>query len=587
MNFNLVSPSTNGNDYEVHFKDPITIDENSKVSLNWAELKRQGQIVLEEDGKITYTSLQCLPALKPSDSSANDLGFEITIPKGVYDIDDFDSFTAGLLNATLEDTTSKFKYYQAAAISVGEVEDEDEPENSYELQNDGRLGMTSVPNVFDLPSGNQYKSFTFDATNQHDGVQATGAGLAVAYTTTNNTGAYDNYANSQFHYNFYKPFPEKTGAENRYLNGTEVYLESINNISAQVGKIGFGLIGKEYTDGIGGAPPTRTNGNNPPVLDTSGIPKTYVWIDCGDATGDLGVYYATNAAGGTELNTATSQNFEIGDMRLIHRIPISTNFNTRDKMKLIFRMGLSEQIDSPDFVFQILNNQFGVPVMLYDSSTDRRNLPFKMTIGDGITYDNATAINSQIPFGFQASAQNQNEGWLRASFPVFDKALTGNSDAVPLSYIRNLSIDLSDNLVTALTAPNNGIIRNLYPNGDIDTAITLDTKLDLNWRAKNYSIFINLPCNNYKNIEEKRDGGFKKSILANIPSPFTTGVVVAQAGYDVGQVISIYQPYQPITSSLKNNQLQMNSFRIKIVDMLTEEPAKHINRSIINFTIHE
>jgi len=126
MNFNLVSPSTNGNDYEVHFKDPITIDENSKVSLNWAELKRQGQIVLEEDGKITYTSLQCLPALKPSDSSANDLGFEITIPKGVYDIDDFDSFTAGLLNATLEDTTSKFKYYQAAAISVGEVEDEDE-----------------------------------------------------------------------------------------------------------------------------------------------------------------------------------------------------------------------------------------------------------------------------------------------------------------------------------------------------------------------------------------------------------------------------------------------------------------------------
>jgi hypothetical protein len=584
MNFNLVSPSTNGNDYEVHFKDPITIDENSKVSLNWAELKRQGQIVLEDDASITYTSTKCLPSLKPSDNSANDLGIIIEIPKGRYDLDDFDAFVGGLLGKSLADTTSKFKLYEAAT-SLEQAEDEDE--DDYSLQNDGRLGMIRVENITENPVGNTYKVFSFDATNQHDASQATGAGAAVAYTTANNNGIYDNYANSEFHYNFYKAFPEKSSPEHRYLNGTEVYLESIENINNQTGKIGFGLIGKEYTDGIGGAPPTRTNGNNPPQLDSAGIPKTYIWVDCGDSTGDLGIYYATNAAGGTEINTATSQNFEIGEMRLIHRIPMSTNFNIRDKMKLIFRMGLSEQKDEPEFVFQILNNQFGVPVMLYDSSQDRRNLPFKMTIGDGITYDNATAINSQIPFGFQASAQNQNQGWLRASFPVFDKGLAGNNDANPLSIIRNLSIDLSENLVAALTAPNNGIIRNLYPNGDIQTAVTLDTRLDLNWKAKNYSIFINLPCNNYKNIEEKRDGGFKKSILANIPSPFTTGNVVAQAGFDVGQVISIYQPYQPITSDLKNNQLQMNSFRIKIVDMLTEEPATHINRSIINFTVHK
>ena len=65
-------------------------------------------------------------------------------------------------------------------------------------------------------------------------------------------------------------------------------------------------------------------------------------------------------------------------MRLIHRIPISTNFNIRDKMKLIFRMGLSENVDRPEFIFQILNNQFGEPIMLYDSSNDRRNLPFKI-----------------------------------------------------------------------------------------------------------------------------------------------------------------------------------------------------------------
>ena len=57
------------------------------------------------------------------------------------------------------------------------------------------------------------------------------------------------------------------------------------------------------------------------------------------------------------------------------------------------------------------------------------------------------------------------------------------------------------------------------------------------------------------------------------PAPFTTGAVIANEGGDTGQVISIYQPYTPITSSLKNNKIQTNIIGIKIVDMLDETPA--------------
>ena len=41
MNFNLISPATNGNDFTINFKDPIKIGENSKLQLNWVELKRK------------------------------------------------------------------------------------------------------------------------------------------------------------------------------------------------------------------------------------------------------------------------------------------------------------------------------------------------------------------------------------------------------------------------------------------------------------------------------------------------------------------------------------------------------------------
>ena len=77
------------------------------------------------------------------------------------------------------------------------------------------------------------------------------------------------------------------------------------------------------------------------------------------------------------------------------------------------------------------------------------------------------------------------------------------------------------------------------------------------------------------------------NILGNIPAPFTTGAINTQEGGDTGNVISTYQPYNPIVSDLKNNEIQTNTLEIKIVDMLTEKPATEINRSIVNFTIKE
>jgi hypothetical protein len=182
------------------------------------------------------------------------------------------------------------------------------------------------------------------------------------------------------------------------------------------------------------------------------------------------------------------------------------------------------------------------------------------------------------------SATNADEGWAQVTFAEFDKT-TDNTDAEPLSIIRDYQINLDEALAKIFSA---GLVNNgLNPNGCQGVATTIDTTMDVNWKSQNYSIFINLPTNNYKNVKEKKDGGFKKSILGNIPAPFTTGAVNTLVGGDTGNVISTYQPYQPIISDLKNNEIQTNSIEIKIVDMLTERPATEINRSIVNFTITE
>ena len=103
---------------------------------------------------------------------------------------------------------------------------------------------------------------------------------------------------------------------------------------------------------------------------------------------------------------------------------------------------------------------------------------------------------------------------------------------------------------------------------------------------------LDLPLNNYKNksasANTRDNGGVKKQVLANIPAAFNSGEVVEtlQPALSAGEVLTVYQPYQPIVSKMLNNEMEINSLTFQIVDMLTEEKATEISRSVINFTIN-
>tara|TARA_R100000388_G_scaffold94489_2_gene81898 strand:- start:147 stop:1889 length:1743 start_codon:yes stop_codon:yes gene_type:complete len=577
MNFNLISPKSSPDDFVINFKDPIKIRPNSKVSLNFLELKRKGVVILDKDNTIQFISSKVLPTHLPSaPATANDLNFTAQIPLGVYTFEELQTEIETAINFAIPD---KFKQDEGGNSPDRYTSGFDDPLfGDPSLMNDSVIGLRTGVTDF--------SGFVHDGTDKKDAATTTSGGETVAYTTTNNNGVYDNYAMADTNFDHYRA-DNSSGQANAaaisFENDSIALVESINTIQNQVGHIGFALAGFSYTEGIAPAP-TRINGNTI-VTDAAGIPKTFLFFEFQNATDSFIIYNATRQSDGNEISTWTDQNVEIGAMKVIHRVPMSTTFDTSDKIKIGFKMFLEKSTeDSPEYRYQVYNLQGGggSGVLLYDSHLNRRNLPFKLSIGDSTTYDNDKALESQIPFTFMAFAQNADQGWAK-----FDYAKLDQSATTDLSLIREYTMTISDELATALNAPNDGVITPLYPNGDNNTAIMLRTDMDINWKSRNYSVFINLPCNNYKNKEDSRDGGFKKSILANVPAPFTTGAVIANQGGDTGQVVSIYQPYTPIVSELKNNEINTNVIGIKIVDMVDEKPATHLTRSIINFTIHD
>lgn len=126
MNINLVSPSTNGNNFVVRFKEDIIIPERSKVYLNFASLSRENDIELFEDQKITFHISQ--GDVRPSlleDTEVDTLNHffqnadeSISIPAGSYNYQQLFNLITRNLNLQIQASNdSNCRLYRAIAIA--------------------------------------------------------------------------------------------------------------------------------------------------------------------------------------------------------------------------------------------------------------------------------------------------------------------------------------------------------------------------------------------------------------------------------------------------------------------------------------
>ena len=624
MNFNLVSnESDNGHLYNVRLANPITIKPDSQIYMNFANLKRSSKITLFDTGKVTLNIGKVFPNVYPNDratpnnplvidpagSTAFTNSFEI--PKGDY------TFTAfrDLINDNLEKlvTDTHAAFYQARTNEQFDLDAEDNivylglclgqdygnSSDPTSTLTDVRIEGLSVTNVF-----NQSQD-VIDA-NETSGFRT------VAYAKARGTGVakqYNNYGMSKRHY-FHYAFPaQRPGVPTIRQNATQnfVFCSSIKEVHAMDGAITIGLYSPEYADMSGGA--SRIGGNlTPRNIPTTPSTTSKLAALCGIEITEAGraagngsvmrVNWATTTIDGVQKTPRHWSNINQTISGVKSDVIGNANsiFGANNRPLFAFQTYLDEDDelykDEPRLYLRIYRvgnlgqqgNEFFDEI--YDSKLTGEYFPKSFFEADAAFYDTANKVNSQIPFSIIMAAQVEDEGWEQVIYCQLDKTANSSDDNKPATIIDNYSLTFNDELKNVFLQRNS---ETLFPNFIFErTDLFYARNFSLEWRVKNYSILLNnLPIQNYKNVTEKRQPAYQKAVLANLPSPFGIGSNLVEPTADETELTAVYQPYNPIITDLNNQELILNNFEVRIVDMENENTATEITKSVINFTIKD
>lgn len=596
MNFNLISPTDNGHDYTIRFKEPIDINANSSIKLNFAELTRNGKIVLKQDGQITLNIAvdDCFPQQVPDGGASNlplgDNGASAIIPRGTYTFKTFEDTLSQAIN-NIVSSTVRLDYYQSV--------------DAITQDNLGLIGLNLgrqyVANFYANPS-----LCKFDFAG-HPNANAVATPNATVYEKVGGApNTFDSFAvdfgKHYFHYQNRGP------ADFNSMN----FLQFLGNkpvapSGGQAGRLIMGLYGKEYAVGLGSAPPTRTASAlaNNIELDANNFPKNFLNVVIEPYTGMLRVQVAYNNTGAIYGFTTMweSQGASIDEMVNVWSKNMASIFDAGEVPDLtlatyIEQPDFNEGVDRPVYVRLYKTDDLDTGVALWDSKERGISFNPKFLVADAVNPENIdynaggavgiNAINSQIPFNVALYADTAGEGFKECLF----RSIVKTSDAEPPTIVKKYSISADVILASALgfslvnKDPNVAFPEGQEPDKYLRSISLGRVPLDITWRKASYSIFTDLPLNNYKNVNETTDAGFRKAILANIPTPFNSNdKLIDPTDGDVAEVISVFEPHIPVVSEMKNNPIRVNNLKIKIVDMNTEQLATDIIGSKINFTI--
>ncbi len=614
-NFNLISPKGNGSEYTVRFQDPIVIGKNSQIEFKFAELERAGEVVFQEDQTIfiKVDASNVLPRLDPTDGTSpnnlfvDDLNSEgVSIKAGVYSYNQLLNQLKTALNSS-GGLTTRLNLYQGISVNT---------DLSQDTQRDIGLGIEyggtytnskQTPAITPLFSNN-IQTGDFLASGE---IVKTGG---VASTLDGGAMLLNKYVH-RYIVDTSNPLPQNE-------NQNYVLLKGVKTCANQTGDIHFGIYGAEVSETLGTGTnrlfanggtainPLNSDGANGGSTSGNEYLPVYVGMKVAPYGGLIQIYEGRKGTGGMGIGEAiydwpnSTQN--IASVRVVGNFRVNDLFNETDNPYFIFQTYQTSRDDPFGQIFYRIivlsadtNNSGYSQKLLYDSRLFGRFLPETLEVGD-LTYGDApnaiAKARSQVPFNPVICASDNDNGF-EIRYPqcrISDVAI--QADSIILDY----SLTFSDELANALNiAPVSGKLSNMRPFFTMPTdyysrfltfnAVNNGKFLHVSnianpWKRDSYAIFIDLPCNNYKNLSSKLNGGFRKSVLANIPAPFASGDIIP-ADNSNNNIVAVYEPYQSVKSDLLNNEISVNSFKITILDMKTELLAKQLSSSTVNFSI--
>jgi len=253
---NLVSPNGNGHTYSVRFREPLVIEANSKVYLNFAKFKRNSSIYFSQDQTIEVQPQQILPTVNPANTSVSNTILAtstITIP-AVNPITGKTGYTPKQLESTIADLLGGNPNTET---SYGLRADAGSPAKPtqlflynpiYDAQNTAQVAIGLYKDYSNLglaswlghdTTGNSVKAAYSDGVSQ--GYIRDGSAIA-----SGTEPYYDNYALSKQHYDHSFQSSLDQVSDNHNL----VIFRSNKTISQQQGNIFIGLSSFEIADAV-------------------------------------------------------------------------------------------------------------------------------------------------------------------------------------------------------------------------------------------------------------------------------------------------------------------------------------------------
>ena len=637
---NLVSPEDNGHLYSVRFKEPLIIEPNSKVNINFAKFKRSGNIFFSNDQTITIKILGASPSLKPvspfvSNIVLDDVGdgagvLKITkinpdTGKAGYSVLELDERIKTLFDSLkLRDTDKPTQLFFYEGISV-------DPKNKNLI----RVGYSQQePNII-------YKDITLSTADVKGGGAANGN--AYEKTSANPDDLYyDNYALSKEHYNHNYNSSGLTHNTIQFRCNRPV--DTLNN-AVSIGLYSKELADSDWTSNTTSNTTALTKGTSATNASANGTALTNPMIFLGANTqmsdadtertsslnaviGSYATFEITGAAGATpkRLNIylkaiagASTQHFKdmadnFGGMKKVFSesltaIGVPTDANAEFAIETYWMRGNGTLIATnggTDTMFFRVYNMVGRTThsnsnLVFDSRRlGRRTAAFERiffnTHGGGMEGNGAMTgtdaqkvnkINSSIPFNIIASAQKLGEGFEYIRMCGFRKDGDNATAANPHTFITRYQMEFSEELANYVGT---GLTQSIDPNSNEDNVVSVSREEAELVRDTSYSIYLkNLPIKCYKNIQQsfingnKNSVGFVQPILYDVPTPFAESEIVNMGSGDI--IIGTFQPSINKVLDLDNNRMVINNLDVEIRDTITNELSKELSGSVINFTI--
>jgi len=629
---NLISPATgDAFNYNVRFREPITLEKNSKIFLNYAHLVRENEILFNENQTITFSDMEFQPSQQPINPllpialTSNTVSIPAVNPstnRRGYKVSELEA----IIRTKLEELVAANN--ELSIYSLISRLDANKNQNTF------LAGLFLDDDFVKLP----IVDFELLATHQRNAESAVDAnGDIVVYRKSNanaNGGRfYDNYGISNQHYFHFAS--QCMGNNSQIVSGTFIRIKTNVHMNAQQGNISFGLYSKEVAQQPT-AFPTWANKTTGGGATTGGGVFTNPAIFRGTAQRDgtalaeadrrnavlasfctveitginnraanisqlkvLIPSRTTGAAANVKIMNWANIDQNIGRMIQVFRTPLRNIFDDlNQECELIFityipitDLNYLSKADRRIYfkIYKGTEQDLATVTPIYDSKQDDIYFPQSFFTGfnDVELNQGAAALKkarteSAIPFNIIASAQEQHEGFFDIQFKSIDK--TQGNDTKPVCILANYKLNFSSALGSFVGALQSPI---LYPNVcEMDARFFYFEDVIEKWKNDSFDIILDgLPIRNFKNTAEKSDGGFAKPLLCSVPVPFLNGNSAEGMGATTAQITGLYEPSIKSELKLRNQKTTINNISVKINDTNTEEPSEAIVSAHISLTI--